>query len=95
MKKKIKLDSVESYNESPEEMDFDLESAKIVKDLLPPPHLLVMRKVKKVKVTMDLPENDVAFFKDSARRLGVSYQSMIRSLLGSYVSIVKARTGKR
>jgi predicted DNA binding CopG/RHH family protein len=95
MKKKTTLDPVEMYSEAPEEMDFDENNAKIINDLLPPPHLLVLKKVKRVKVTIDLPENDVRFFKDEACRLGVPYQSMIRSLVGSYVSIAKARSGKR
>jgi predicted DNA binding CopG/RHH family protein len=95
MKRKMKLDPIENYKEAPADMDFNEKDLVEVLDLLPPPDKLVLKKAKKIKVTMDLMEYDIDFFKSHAKRLGVPYQSMIRSVIDKYVTIAKARSGMK
>jgi hypothetical protein len=54
-----------------------------VKDFLPPPGKLVKRE-KTVKVTLELTEDSVAFFKRQAKRQSVPYQRMMRGLIDFY-----------
>jgi predicted DNA binding CopG/RHH family protein len=77
MKKKIK------YTKEPD--DVDIDSAKIIKDFLPPPNELVFKE-KNIKITLALSEKSVQFFKREAGKHGVKYQQMIRSLIDKYVS---------
>jgi uncharacterized DUF497 family protein len=58
---------------------------RVVKDFLPPPDQLVMKE-ENVKVTLGLSKRSVQFFKREARRQGIRYQRMIRSLLDMYAS---------
>jgi predicted DNA binding CopG/RHH family protein len=57
-----------------------------VKDFLPAPDKLVLKKPETVKVTMTLNKYSVEFFKQEAKRLGSSYQRMIRVLLNEYAA---------
>ena len=54
-----------------------------VKDFLPPPEKLVFPE-QTVKVTILLNQKSVDFFKTQARKYGVKYQKMIRSLIDQY-----------
>jgi predicted DNA binding CopG/RHH family protein len=54
-----------------------------VKDFLPPPSELVRRE-KNIKITINLRESSVGFFKDVAKKNHIQYQKVIRSLLDSY-----------
>ncbi|MCL2402809.1 MAG: BrnA antitoxin family protein [Coriobacteriia bacterium] len=82
MKKEIK------YTDAPPEVDVALkaaiESGERIHDLIPSPEQLV-KKVEKQKVTIVLKKNTVDFFKQVANENGVKYQTMINSLLDSYV----------
>lgn len=71
MSKKIK------YTDEP------LEIGERVKDFLPPPSQLVKRE-KRVKVTLELTEKSLVFFKKQAKRDKVPYQQMIRGLIDAY-----------
>lgn len=77
MKKPIKY-----TNEPP---DVDLDSARIIDDFLPPPGELVFKE-KTVKITLNVSEESILFFKREADKHGVKYQQMIRSLIDKYVS---------
>ena len=68
-------------------IDQDMPVGKLteVEDFLPPPHKLVFPE-KMVKVTIALNPVSIAFFKAQARKNGVKYQKMIRSLLDQYVA---------
>jgi len=57
-----------------------------VKDFLPAPDKLVLKKPDTVKVTMTLNKYSVEFFKQEAKKLGSSYQRMIRVLLNEYAA---------
>jgi len=65
--------------------DEPIGEIKIIKDFLPPPDKLVFRR-KSVKVTLALDAESVDFFKKIAQRNHVPYQTMIRSLINSYVA---------
>lgn len=73
MKKKIK------YTDEP------IGRTRTVKDFLPPPGKLVFKE-DNVKVTMELSEASLAFFKNQAKKLGIPYQRMIRNLLHLYAT---------
>ncbi|MBI9086880.1 MAG: BrnA antitoxin family protein [Desulfobacterales bacterium] len=77
MKKRIK------YTDEPS--DVNLDTARVVKDFLPPPDQLVFKE-KTIKITLALSEDSVTFFKTQADKHGVKYQQMIRSLIDKYVS---------
>ncbi len=55
-----------------------------VPDFLPPPEELILRPPA-IKITINLDQKTLSFFKDEAEKLGGSYQRMIRNLLDHYV----------
>ena len=63
--------------------DDPLKMGERVKDFLPPPSQLVKRE-KTVKVTLEVTEKSLAFFKKEAKRESVPYQRMIRGLIDAY-----------
>lgn len=71
MSKKIK------YTDEP------MKLGERVADFLPPPAKLVKRE-KTVKVTLELTEDSVNFFKRQAKRASVPYQRMLRGLIDIY-----------
>lgn len=73
MKNKIK------YTDEP------LGRVRVIKDFLPPPDGLVLRR-DHVKVTMSLSQSSVDFFKKEARKRHTSYQAMIRRLIDLYAA---------
>ena len=73
MKNKIK------YTDEP------LGRVRVIKDFLPPPDGLVLRR-DHVKVTMSLSQASVDFFKKEARKRHTSYQAMIRRLIDLYAA---------
>ncbi|MDX2072876.1 MAG: BrnA antitoxin family protein [Alphaproteobacteria bacterium] len=83
MKKKI----VYKKNPWPDVKTGDLE---IIDDFLPKPWELAAME-KKSKVTIMLEDESVAFFKQQAKKYGVSYQAMIRNLLMQYAAKAQLR----
>jgi len=72
------------YKTAPKDIADAIKSSEIVEDFLPRPEDLVFKK-KTVKVTMNLSEDSVEFFKIRSRKFGVPYQKMINSLVDKYV----------
>ena len=72
MKEKIK------YTDGP------IGKTRRIRDLLPPPHMLVFKE-DAVKVTMVLSKSSIDFFKREAKKCRAPYQKMIRSLIDTYV----------
>jgi predicted DNA binding CopG/RHH family protein len=72
------------YRNAPKDIGDMLLEGKKVDDFLPPPDQLVKR-VPKVKVTITLNQQTVEFFKKSATKNKVKYQTMINELLDKYV----------
>lgn len=82
MKKKIK------YADEP------MGDLEIVKDFLPSPEELVLKE-KNVRVTINLKESSIDFFKTVAAKHHTQYQKIIRNLLDYYASKVPAGTRKK
>ena len=61
----------------------------LVRNFLPPPHELVIPN-RSIKVTIQLTESSVAFFKREARKRHTKYQKMIRELLDRYAERYRA-----
>lgn len=47
---------------------------------------------KKTRVTLELHKKDVDFFKKTAKKLGASYQQMIRNLVSQYAARFREAT---
>jgi predicted DNA binding CopG/RHH family protein len=58
-----------------------------VEDFLPKPEDLVRSQTVR-KVTIELSDDSIEFFKKQAKKLNTSYQPMIRNLLDDYVRIM-------
>ena len=71
MKKKIKY------------TDETIELGVTVKDVLPPPGELALRD-KTIRVTLNLNEKSVNFFKEEAQKEGIPYQRLIRKVVDLY-----------
>ena len=79
MSKKIK------YTDEP------LKMGERVTDFLPPPAKLVKREAT-VKVTLELTQSSLEFFKRQAKQERVPYQRMIRGLIDAYAKHQEARS---
>ena len=82
MKKKIK------YTDEP------MGEMEIVKDFLPSPEQLVLRE-KNVKITINLKESSIEYFKKVANKNHTQYQKIIRNLLDYYASQVPTGSRKK
>lgn len=82
MKKKIK------YTDEP------MGEIEIIKDFLPSPEELVLKE-KNVRVTINLKESSIDYFKKVASKHHTQYQKIIRNLLDHYASQVPSGTRKR
>ena len=82
MKKRIK------YTNEP------MSKIEIVKDFLPSPEQLVLRE-KNVKVTINLKESSIEYFKKVANKNHTQYQKIIRNLLDYYASQVPSSSRKK
>ena len=51
---------------------------------LPTPEELAAKPIKTRKITLAVDDDALDYFKQEARRLGTSYQRMMRNLLSSY-----------
>ena len=78
MREKI-LDKHEEYMAEREIKDFD-----IIEDFLPSPSEFAAAR-KKSRITLNLKEPTVQFFKKEAERNNIPYQVLIRDLLEKYV----------
>ena len=80
MKKKIE------YSDAPKRVAESISEK--IDDFLPPPDRLI-RKSEKVKITITLDCESVAFFKASAKKNNVKYQTMINEILSKYAERYK------
>ncbi|MFA5975803.1 MAG: BrnA antitoxin family protein [Elusimicrobiota bacterium] len=65
--------------------DAPVGKLKIIPNFLPPPHEL-LPPGSKIKITIELDEECVDFFKEQARRHGGKYQRMMREILRLYAA---------
>lgn len=61
----------------------DIGAVRVIDDFLPSPDQLVLRE-ESVKVTLNLSQSSVEFFKRAAQQRRVPYQRMIRALVDAY-----------
>lgn len=61
-----------------------LGKQRVVEDFLPAPENLIFKEAT-TKVTLNLSDHSLEFFKDAAKKNHASYQRMIRNLLDIYV----------
>lgn len=73
--------------------DEEMGEVKIIKDFLPPPENLILKK-ETVKITLSLDSDVVRFFKEQAQLHHTQYQKMIRALLDHYVYAAQIFTTK-
>ncbi len=66
--------------------DEPMEIGERVYGLIPPPEFLV-RKEENTKITLELTPLSIVFFKQQAKKLGVPYTKIIRSVLNSYAEV--------
>jgi predicted DNA binding CopG/RHH family protein len=71
------------YKNAPKEIAKAIKSSKIVEDFLPKPEALVFKE-NMVRVTINLSEQSIVYFKMEGKRLGVPYQRMIKNLIDLY-----------
>jgi len=72
------------YTDAPDDISEAITSGERVIDFLPPPDQLA-KKPPKVKITISLNQQSVEFFKKSAKKNKMKYQSMINEILDQYV----------
>ena len=77
-----------SKHESERESDYEMPKGRVrvIKDYLPPPSELIYPPSKTVKITIEVNQSSVEFFKAQAMKHHTKYQKMIRELLDKYVS---------
>jgi len=73
------------YSDAPDDFGEVLEHGIMANGFLPPPELLVKR-TPKIKITITLNTRSVEFFKKSAKKNKVKYQTMINEVLDQYAS---------
>jgi len=78
------------YTEAPKDVSKAITEGKIIADFLPPPEELI-RKEPKVKITISLNSGSIDFFKKSAQKNKVKYQTMINEVLDKYVQQYKKK----
>ena len=74
------------YTNAPENIRESIENGEKVIDFLPPPNQLI-KKIPKVKITITLNTQSVNFFKQSAKKNKVKYQTMINEVLDQYARL--------
>ena len=79
-----------NYTDAPKSISKVITGGEIAADLLPSPEKLV-RKEPKVKITIALNTGSVDFFKKSALKNNVKYQTMINEVLDRYVQRYKLK----
>ena len=71
--------------------DEPLRMGARVVDFLPPPSKLVKRETT-AKVTLELTERSLQFFRRQAKREKIPYQRMIRGLIDAYAAHQQAKS---
>jgi predicted DNA binding CopG/RHH family protein len=74
-----------TYKAAPKHIADAIRVSDIIDDFLPAPENLI-KKEETVKITILLSKKSIQFFKEKARKLGVPYQTMIKTVLDKYTS---------
>lgn len=73
------------YKSASKNIAESINVSEIIEDFLPPPEKLI-KKEENVKITILLSKKSIEFFKEKAKKLGVPYQAMIKTVLDKYTS---------
>jgi predicted DNA binding CopG/RHH family protein len=71
------------YSKAPKDIAESINSSKIIKDFLPSPEELILKE-KTQRITINLSEKSLNFFREAAKKYNVSYQQMIKQVLDKY-----------
>lgn len=77
-----------SYVKAPHDIAEAIGKSVVIKDFLPSPEELAVKE-KTRKITINLSENSLVFFKKAAKKYHVSYQNMIKNILDKYSDFYK------
>ncbi|MBN1619664.1 BrnA antitoxin family protein [candidate division WOR-3 bacterium] len=72
-----------AYKNAPKNLSEAIIASKVIEDFLPAPENLV-KKEETVKITILLSKKSIDFFKKKAKKTGVPYQTMIKTVLDKY-----------
>lgn len=71
------------YKNAPADLSDAIMSSEVIDDFLPAPGQL-LKKEENVKITISLSRSSIDFFKENAKKAGVPYQVMIKTVLDRY-----------
>jgi len=74
-----------TYRSTPKDISEAILVSEVIEDFLPAPEQL-LKKEDNVKITILLSRSSIDFFKEKARKIGVPYQTMIKTVLDKYSS---------
>jgi predicted DNA binding CopG/RHH family protein len=74
-----------TYKATPADIADAIMSSERIDDFLPAPELLI-KKEDNIKITISLSKSSVNFFKEKAKKAGVPYQTMIKTVIDRYSS---------
>jgi len=74
-----------TYKSTTADLTDAILTSERIEDFLPSPELLV-KKEESVKITISLSKSSVDFFKEKAKKAGVPYQVMIKTVIDRYSS---------
>ena len=87
MSKKTLNDAHINYEENPWDGEEPVGELEVVEDFLPSPaQIAASLRTMRSKITIELTQPTVDFFKQEAKKHQVSYQQMIRSVLDAYAA---------
>jgi predicted DNA binding CopG/RHH family protein len=76
------------YSNALKDISEAINSSIVIKDFLPSPEKLILKERTK-KITINLSEKSLDFFKSTAKKYNVPYQHMIKQLLDKYSDCYK------
>lgn len=83
MKKQTKKAKVSGGTYSSSDHEAPVGKATRVIDFLPPPELL-FKNDERIKITIEIEESTLEFFKEQANKTGNKYQRLMRQVLKQY-----------
>jgi predicted DNA binding CopG/RHH family protein len=76
------------YKSAPKNISDAIMKSEIIKDFLPAPEKLMKRK-ETIKITLALNKDSVSFIKEKSKKIGVPYQTMIKTIIDKYADHYK------
>ncbi len=83
----------QTYKAAPKALSDAIMDSERIDDFLPEPEKL-MKKKEETKITLSLTKESVQFIKTRASKIGVPYQSMIKTIIDRYADYYGQTTKK-